>query len=238
MILMQDSTNPAAIPDSAEAVATYVDGLYGPAWTAALAAGRFRSTPKRRIACVSVATLSDTADFERYDLSPADGPVWWHLQRAAGVTNLWAYANRDNRVAVEDSMHSAGIPVDELSMWIATLDGTQYVSAYRYPVAAVQYTDTGAVDLSVVFELFGASGGVILPDMTAEQAAQLQTIYAILTGSSASGWLTALEWFNQHKAQLEALLAAGGAGLSAQQAQQLGDAAEAVARIETALKTA
>ena len=154
-----DSTNPAAVPDTAEQIAIYIDGLYRQAWADALAAGRFANTPKRRIACVTVTTPSDTGDFERYDLTPADGPVWWRNMTALGEVNLWAYCNRSNRVAVEDAMWGAGIR--DLSMWIATLDGTQVVAPYRYPIAAVQYTDTGSVDLSVVYQTFGPGGGTI-----------------------------------------------------------------------------
>lgn len=156
---MFDSTNPLAIPTTAAMVAEYVDGLYRAIWVAN--AGRFPNTPKRRIACVTVNTPSDTADFERYDLTPADGPVWHRNMTTLGEVNLWAYTNRSNRGAVEDAMWAAGIPASALSMWIATLDGTQAVAAYRYPVAAVQYTDTGSVDLSIVYQAFGGGGGNI-----------------------------------------------------------------------------
>jgi hypothetical protein len=161
--LLYDSTNPQAIPVTVGMFARYVDGLYKTIWDIYIA--RFPpSTPYRRIACVTVNTPSDTADFERYDLNPPDVVPWHRNMTALGEKNLWAYASRSERVAVEDQAWAAGIPLDALSMWIATLDGTQIVAQYRYPVAAVQYTDTGSVDLSVVYQ--DTIGG---DDMTPEE---------------------------------------------------------------------
>lgn len=184
VITQYDSTNPAAIPDTAQQVVVYIDGLYRQVWADALAAGRFASTPKRRIACVTVNTPSDTADFERYDLNPPDVVPWHANMTTLGETNLWAYASRSERVAVEDAAWAAGIR--DLSMWIATLDGTQVVAPYRYPVAAVQYTDTGSVDLSIVYQTFGPGGGT-LGGVNLDMA-------EIVTGDNHDGRVYVTDW--------------------------------------------
>lgn len=197
-ITQYDSTNPAAIPDTAQQVVVYIDGLYRQVWANALAAGRFANTPKRRIACVTVNTPSDTADFERYDLNPPDVVPWHANMTALGETNLWAYASRSERVAVEDAAWTAGIR--DLSMWIATLDGTQVVAPYRYPVAAVQYTDTGSVDLSVVYQTFGGGGGIITsPSRRKLILATTTTLHEFIRGLPDASGTRAL-WHRMRKA--------------------------------------
>src|SRR6266478_1888288 len=127
--VMRDSVNPNGIPAGTPIVGGYVDGLYGLGtnyWNA-VAWARWAATGAilRRIAAVTVNTRSNTADVERYDLSPAQIPIWWRNMRSLGETDLWAYSNRSQQHAVEDDCWAAGIPLDQLSMWIATLDGTQ-----------------------------------------------------------------------------------------------------------------
>lgn len=181
-MLLYDSTNPNAIPTTAEYVGGYVDGLY--AWSAAGWA-RFPKARKRRIAAENAYSPSNTADFERYNLTPAEAPIWARHQMGLGEIDLWAYASRDavnySRYLVEDALWAAGIPLDAVSMWIATLDGTQVVPVYRYPVAAVQYIDTGGYDLSVVDSAYTGGSGSLGEDMTDLQAQQLADIHTAVT---------------------------------------------------------
>lgn len=187
--ILRDSINPNNIPADTPIVGGYVDGLYGLGtqyWNAvAWAHWAATGATLRRIAAVTVNTPSNTADVERYDLSPAQAPIWWHNMHGRGETDLWVYVNLSNRIATEDALWAAGVPTDLCSMWIATLNGVvEQLTAYRYPIAAQQWVDRGPYDESVVYQNFGGGGG---SELGGDMRPQLANILSRLCRIHATG---------------------------------------------------
>lgn len=157
MSIMRDSTNPSLIPVQTPIVAGYVDGDF--AWSAADWA-RFPDAKKRRIVAVNPQSEGDTFDVERFDLTIASLVLAMHNNIDRTAEDLWPYCDRSNQHTVEDVVWNEFGNNPRIKMWIATLDGTQVVQQYRYPIVAVQYIDTGAYDESVVNDaLYGGAGG-------------------------------------------------------------------------------
>ena len=168
-MIVYDSTNPNDIPTTAQAVAPYVDGLYGPehnslgsatGWDEA-AIARFPNAIKIGIAVFATTNDGQALDVEQYDATPAQAPSWVHMRLAAGAQlPLLIYCNRANGPAVESALDAGGFhPGDgKVALWPATLDGNQTViwnngAAPRYPVALIQYANStisgGHYDLSI-----------------------------------------------------------------------------------------
>ena len=179
-MIIYDSTNPYDIPTSAEAVAPYVDGLYGPehkalgsatGWDEA-AISRFPNAVKIGIAVFASTNDGRALDVERYDATPAQAPGWVHMRIAAGAKlPLLIYCNRSNGAAVESALDGGGFhPGDgKVALWPATLLGSKTVvwnngAAPRYPVAMIQYANSalsgGHYDLSIT-TAYGDSSAVI-----------------------------------------------------------------------------
>lgn len=152
-MILFDSIKAANIPKDAQAIAGYVDGRY--AWSQL----DFDSFPqaliKRHITVGYFA--GDTLDVERYDASPSFAGIWCRNRLSAGIINPWVYSDRNDQKACEDFMWNEDISLDQASMWIATLDGTQTVQRYRYPIVAVQFADLGPVDESVYASALGSA---------------------------------------------------------------------------------
>src|SRR5690348_9128002 len=180
---MYDSVNPAGIPTTAEMVAGYVDGPNS-VWPAS-AWARFPTAILRRISVWGPHNAGDVLDVERFDATPDQVVAWVQARRAAGVVMPWVYCDRSTRPLVERLMSAAGILSDQVALWIATLDGTQTVPAGPYPVAAVQYVDTGAYDLSIVSAEFSASGGTVESDMQPQTEDFIWRLEAAIIGVTA-----------------------------------------------------
>lgn len=235
MITQYDSVEPAAIPVDAPAVAGYVDGIFGPnhaqfgqtGWDQA-AWDRFSTPIKVRIAVNPNTNDGHVADVESGDLTPTTAPGWARMRlQTTGWDAIGLYVNRGNWDATR--VACAGLPI---RWWVATLDGTQTVPG----ALAVQYAGSdrsgGHFDLSLVDPQFygGWFMGVLGPD-------DLQAIKGLLDAGSGTGQP---DWAHTNQALLStvqqnqnllndletklASLPAGGAGLTAAQAQNLLDA--------------
>lgn len=183
MTVMYDSTDPFAIPVTAEMVAGYVDGIY--AWSAA-GWQRFAGRPQWKIAIFYGTDNGNVLDVEQYDATPAQAPVWVKKRLASGLAPpAILYVNRGNRSAVESALQAAGITASQAALWVATLDGTQTVPAGPYPVVAVQYANSviagGHYDLSIVSQ-FGADTGDT--DLTPAQESKLNEIWQVIQNGS------------------------------------------------------
>lgn len=125
---------------------------------------RFPAARKIGISVNPFNQIGDALDVETGDAAPSDAPAWVIARRAAGAAQPWVYVNRSNQRSTEDAMSAAGIGLSEAAIWVATLDGTQSVAQYRYPIAAVQYANSaisgGHYDLSIV-TTYGAGSGVL-----------------------------------------------------------------------------
>lgn len=188
MRTMYDSTNPNDIPTSAQMVAGYVDGIYGPnfksfgltaGWDAA-GWGRFPGSARARIAISAATNDGHVLDVENGDATPAQAPGWVRMRIAAGLARPTLYVNRSNWAAVAAAC--AGLPVD---WWVATLDGTKAVAPPAGAIApiAVQYANAAAsgghYDLSAVADswpgvdsAFGAAMGQLGGNMTTDDLIQ------------------------------------------------------------------
>lgn len=226
MTIMRDSTNPVSIPVDTPIVAGYVDGLYK--WPASGWA-RFPTTHKRRISTTTINTASDVADIEGGNVSAVLRLQWYRNMKDMGITDLWLYCSRSLQHGVEDTFWNAGIR--DVKMWIATLDGTQVVQQYRYPVVSVQYIDTGAYDESVVNDaVYGPIEGEVMN--LSQKRAAVRTAYHAAFGRGPESDQVLNGWANQilddgsnedaiitqivdsaegqkHEAEVRALIAAG-----------------------------
>lgn len=233
---LYDSDNPLSIPEGVDA-AGYDDGYAASAWTA-YGWARF---PNALHITLYGKPSSDIFDIETGGGNPSQTPAWVNARNAINKLAI-VYCNRSNGHLVEAELRGAGVQIGAVMLWVATDDGTEYVTVWNdgspvyYPIWAVQYLNEangsgGHYDLSLVYLAFGPIAGG--QDLTDEQAAQLKTVYAILTGTSASGWLTALEWLQHNQAKIQAIIDAGpggGGGLNATEAQQLSETHDRVVK--------
>jgi hypothetical protein len=181
-VLLYDSDNPDFIPDGV-AAAGYCDGYAAAAWSAR---GWSRFPNAIRIAVFATTDDGHALDVEMGNATPNQTPNWVQRRRAAGILRPWVYCNRSNRPAVEGALAAAGILSDQVALWVATLDGTQIVSAGPYPVAAVQYANAamsgGHYDLSIVNEVFGPGAGTLGGDVTPDEHLWLQIVKTSVIG--------------------------------------------------------
>lgn len=130
-------------------VGTYTNGKYAVPLRTVKAA--FPGAKLVRINVTGDPSTGDCLDIERFDATPEDIPGWAHARQAAGISNLATYCNRDTFPAVQQVCQANGLA---LYHWIATLDGTLLIPGYvpwQGP-AAVQFTNTGQTDVSLVYE--------------------------------------------------------------------------------------
>ena len=139
-MLMLDSISASAIPTNVPVVAGYVDGRY--VWSAA-DWNRFPNAVRITIA-TQASSQADVLDVETGDATPADVPGWVGRFNRPSRRRPTIYCNRSTWAAVK-----AALGTTEVDYWISTLDGTQTVAG----AVAVQYTDTGGYDESLIQDL-------------------------------------------------------------------------------------
>ena len=137
MVVMRDSITAADIPTNTPVVAGYVDGNWE--WTPTDWA-RFPNSVHIGIA-TRASSQADVLDVETGDATPADVPGWVARFHRPGRRRPTVYCNRSTWAAVK-----AALGTTEVDYWISTLDGTQTVAG----AVAVQYTDTGSYDESLI----------------------------------------------------------------------------------------
>lgn len=174
MLTMYDSVDVAAPPDSAQAVAGYLDGQW-PSY-----AGLVRRFPAALHVSISVTshTLGLVDDVEAGDLEPAQVPGRLQLKRGQGM-DPWVYCNRSTWPAVTAAVAAA--KVAQPHYWIAVpgggpvpppgADAVQYntvqgpngpydVSSWPAPPPAVVITGGELVNLRIV----GPSNQAVIMD--------------------------------------------------------------------------
>jgi hypothetical protein len=143
-----DAVNPQNIPDTAQMVAGYVDGLY--AWKLADWA-RFPHAVKVQIAVFASTNAGHVLDCESGDATPAECPAWVAMRRKAGEdpSVYTSYGNLgQNWAIVINAFKNARVA--EPHYWIAAYPG---IGPVLYPGShAHQYQGgmTAPVDISVV----------------------------------------------------------------------------------------
>lgn len=230
MRTMFDSTNPAAIPTSAELVGGYTDGIYGPdfkaigrsatGWDAA-AWARFPNSVHVLISAIG--TDSGTVgDVEPGCMSPQQGVFWVKKRRAAGVTPSIYCNEKYGLPSVRAAFRYWGVA--EPPYWVANYDG---VALLRPGEVARQYANptlTGhPYDKSIVADYWpgvdglhgGGSGSLTGDDMNQEEhdaLMDLQKLYTLRNKPvpvSVPGGETMLDWFTRWDVQLRGLVTAG-----------------------------
>lgn len=145
-----DSTTLGNVPDAADVVLYYVNGLY-----AATEAGVAKRYPGKVLVGIDVnATSPDKGavlDVEKGDATPADAPGWLQKRRKAVPDGpATVYCNRSTLPEVEAACTAAKLTVaKDYLLFVATLDGTLYTGP---GVALCQVWDFGSYDLSVIWD--------------------------------------------------------------------------------------
>ena len=171
-----DSVTASAIPADAQMVAGYVDGWYR--WSASDWA-RFPHAVKVRIAVHASTNDGHVLDIEQGDATPAQGPGWVQMRRAAGADPS-VYCSLAVWGEVRDAFSRAGVP--QPHYWIAAYPGN---GANLYPGSvAHQYRNSGFngenVDISVVADYWP---GVDIGDtLNEDQNRWLQSIFIRMGG--------------------------------------------------------
>ena len=152
---LYDSVTPANIPDDAELVAGYVDGLY--AWTADDWA-RWAHIPQVRIAVFASTNDGNCLDVEQGCSAPEEAPGWVKMRRAAGVDPT-VYCSESPWPTVRAAFAAQGVP--EPHWWIAN-----YNKELTIPDGAVahQYWDFGPYDSSVAADYWPGVDSDMTPD--------------------------------------------------------------------------
>ena len=163
--LMYDSTDPNAIPANAAMVAYYIDGANQSvvlAWRSALAAGRFASAIKVKIAVLASTNDGDVLDVENGDAFPWEAPGWVIMRRAAGKDPV-VYVNLSNWNATRNEFQQRGIP--EPHWWLADYDNVAVIPAgtIAKQYANVIYTHAN-YDISLVADTWPGVGMTQLSD--------------------------------------------------------------------------
>lgn len=175
-----DSTNPADIPQSAEMVGYYVDGIY--AVSEASVRARCRKAVLVPISAVGT-NAGIVGDVEPGCMSPEQAVNWVRIRRAAGVDPS-IYVNQNQWPRVRQLMQAAGIT--EPHYWIA--DWRNYPDTTIPPDAvARQYGGSAQTrqhyDISSVVDNWpgidkyysGGSGSLTGEDMTPEEHSWLES---------------------------------------------------------------
>jgi hypothetical protein len=152
--VMRDSTDPGDIPPGADIVALYTDGAYAQPESAFDA---FPGAARCHIAVNAWTAPAELGDCEQGDMTPVQTPGWVSRQWAHGIALPAVYCNRGNLDAVDEALHTSGVPVDRVGIVVATLDGSvvEGVTKNGYRIVACQdkgEAQTGGhYDESVVF---------------------------------------------------------------------------------------
>ncbi len=131
-----------ATPTSAHLVAGYVDGLYK--WSAADWA-RFPNAIKVRIAVFTSTDDGHVLDCEQGNNTPASSVDWVLMRRKAGIDPTVYCGKNTWWGQIRAAFQAPGVP--EPQYWVAGYSGSRQIPV---GATALQYTDTGSYDLSVV----------------------------------------------------------------------------------------
>lgn len=227
---MYDSTNPAAIPATAQLVGGYTDGIYGPAFKAldrssvgwdAAAWARFPNSVHVLISAVGTDT-GTVGDVEPGCMTPAQGVHWTQMRRQAGVDPT-IYCNQTYGWGpVRQAFKAAG--VTEPHYWVANYDRVIVIPA---GAVAKQYANPtlsgGAYDLSVVADFWpGVDNGGEVDQYSKDTNDKVTEVWNLLrTGKHADAnprWI-----FDELEAikKLIAAIPAAGSGWNAAQIAQI-----------------
>lgn len=171
-LIMRDSVNASLIPIDTPVVAGYGDGLY--VWSSADWARFPHSIPLSIV--VNAADSGDILDIEQFDATPAEAPGWCDRFNRSNRRRPTLYVNRSNWAAVR-----AAVGARAVDYWVATLDGTKNIPG----AVAVQYTDVGPYDESVILD----PSWVNLEVLDVWQSEKLSGVFDA-TGVSPSGTTT------------------------------------------------
>ena len=204
MRLMYDGINTDAhlIPATAQLVAGYVDGLY--AWSAADWA-RFPNAVKVRIAVFATTDDGHVLDCEPGNATPAESVDWVLMRRKAGVDPTVYCGKNTWWGEIRAAFQARGVP--EPHYWVADYSVNQTSPAIPAGAIALQYTDTGPYDLSVVADHWPGIDPKPAPPSTPEDT---DMILHSITGSTEVWALSGgLYWHVADPASLGAYHAAG-----------------------------
>jgi len=204
----------AKIPASAALVAGYVDGLYK--WSDAHWA-RFPRATRVRIAVFADTDDGVVLDCEQGNCTPAESVDWVLTRRKAGVDPT-VYCGRNTWWDDIRAAHRArGVP--EPHYWVADYAVSQTNPQIPAGAIALQYTDTGSYDLSVVADYWPGVDPKPLPRPPQEH----DMILHVITGSSEIWALSgSLYWHVADPASLTAYKAAGVPEATITQAEHAG----------------
>jgi hypothetical protein len=122
--IMYDSVNPFAIPEHAQMVLVYVDGIYK--WSQA---GRDRFKYAQQITCSAIgAVTAQVGDVEKGCIWPVENAVGWVLRARADGYDPTVYVNeRNDWGPCRDAFRRAGVP--EPHWWVANYNGIRDIPA-------------------------------------------------------------------------------------------------------------
>jgi hypothetical protein len=132
LITQYDTITPDAIPSDAKAVAGYVGGSW-PDYS--IIVQRFPNALHKSV-CINAGEDGDILDIENGDATAADGPGWYHRQKARGLDKPGLYTFESNMQNVINVMNAAGIPETDYVRWMAWLGAPTMVPGMH----ARQYT--------------------------------------------------------------------------------------------------
>lgn len=133
------------IPQDAQIVAGYVDGLY--AWSDADWA-RFPNSIKIRIAVFTSTNDGHVLDCEQGNNTPASSVDWVLMRRKAGVDPTVYCGKNTWWSQIRAAFQARGVA--EPHYWVADYSVNQSTPQVPADAIALQYTDAGSYDLSVV----------------------------------------------------------------------------------------
>jgi hypothetical protein len=122
--ILYDSVNPFAIPEHAQMVLVYVDGIYR--WSQA---GRDRFKYAQQITCSAIgAVTAQVGDVEKGCIWPVENAVPWVLRARADGYDPTVYVNEMNDWGpCREAFRRAGVP--EPHWWVANYNGIRAIPA-------------------------------------------------------------------------------------------------------------
>ena len=155
---MLDALHIDNLPDVGwDLLACYVNGaLPESANNYATARLRFPNAQILTITVNGALVTADVCDCESGDYTPQAAAAWaaWMIGQGRRPT---VYASRSTWPLVVAELANLGVSAGAVDWWATTLDNTMGPSVTctngtAYPAVAVQYTDTGGYDVSVVYD--------------------------------------------------------------------------------------
>ena len=112
---MFDSVDISQIPESAEAVAGYVNGY----WPTYRDVEKFWPHAKRLSIAVTASADADCLDIEPGDATPGEAPEWVRRQQRRGVKQPVLYCSLSRVMSVLQHLDNNGIKRSEVRLWVA-----------------------------------------------------------------------------------------------------------------------